>query len=180
VAFAARGDERIAGVVSLAGTTQTMEEGLIGQLKRMEEIRMAQWDLFTPLNIAMQRWTFQRCFDKLRSPDAYDPDEMCLGGGVTQKALKEYERQTRKTTATFQALRCPVMAIQGTVDRNIDPAVIKGLRRDLRGRDAETHYVAGLDHALTNALEPSKGPRDFDPRVKELLRAFLASIKRGP
>ena len=175
VAFAAQDNPHVAAVVSLAGTTQTFEQGLIGQLARMEAIRLDQWDPLGALNVWVQRLTFQRCFDKLR--EDYDPDEMCLGGGVTQRALKTWEAQALRTTAVFRALRCPVLAIQGTVDRNIDPAVIRGLRRDLHDRDAEVHYVAGLDHALTNAVEPVT-PRRFDPRVEGLLRRFLRSVKR--
>jgi hypothetical protein len=41
--------------------------------------------------------------------------------------------QAACTTAVFRALRCPLMPIQGTVDRNIDPAVISGLRPSTRG-----------------------------------------------
>ncbi|MBW2529413.1 MAG: alpha/beta fold hydrolase [Deltaproteobacteria bacterium] len=175
--FVAHQDSGVAAVIMLAGTTQTFEQGLIGQLRRLEEIRWGQLDPLGALQIAGQRRKFQRCFDKLRGD--YDPQEQCLGGGVTLRALAEYQEYAAKTVARIGALRCPLLALFGSVDRNIDPAVADEVERALEGKPGEVHVIAGMAHSLTNAVRPST-PTELDPGLVEALTTFLRAVRVRP
>jgi alpha-beta hydrolase superfamily lysophospholipase len=172
--FVAHAAEGVAGVILLAATTQTMEVGLIGQLNRLKQLRLDQYDLLGALTARAQRDHYRRCFERIRAD--FVADEMCIGGGVTQQALKEGEAMAAKTVEKAATLPVPVLAIQGALDRNIDPAVITGLRDALAGRDASVHYVSGVGHTLTDAYRPAE-PR-LAPAVEEAIVTFLRSIRR--
>lgn len=175
-AFVAHDNPSVAAVIFLAATTQSFEHGLVGQLERIEAIRLAQFDVFGTINWSVARRTYQACFDKMR--DDYDASEECLGGGVTQRALKEYEEFGKDTVARIEALAVPWLAIQGTLDRNIDPEVIFGLRDLAKTRDAEAHYIEGIGHSLVNGLDQPE-PATIDARVFSVMGAFLSSVKSG-
>lgn len=173
--FVAADDPSVVAVVMLAGTTQTFEEGLIGQLERLESIRWRQLDPLGALQVAGQRRKLQRCFDELRGD--YDPDDQCIGGGVTQRALAEYLEYGARTVGRIQQLRCPLLAVFGSVDRNIDPAVAAEVKQALRGKAGEVHVIAGMAHSLTDALAPADPPA-LHPELVEVLGEFLRSVKR--
>jgi len=108
----------------------------------------------------------------------YRPDEVCLGGGVTQRALGELILHEKDTSAALGDLTMPVMALQGSVDRNIDPEEIPGpIATALRGHDDELHYVPGVNHLMVNVLTSLKAPT-LDADVARRIRAFLASVRR--
>jgi hypothetical protein len=72
----------------------------------------------------------------------------------------------------------PVMALQGSVDRNIDPEEIPGpIASALRGHDHELHYVPGVNHLLVNVLTSREHPT-LDADVARRIRSFLASVRR--
>jgi alpha-beta hydrolase superfamily lysophospholipase len=163
---------KLAAVVMLAGTIQTLEQGLIGQLQRLADVRLSQWDALGALAIRFQLRDYAECFDKLRHH--YDANEMCLGGGVTQAAVKDGEEMARQALPTLKALDAPLLALQGTVDINIDPATPTTLREALTGRDAEVHYLAGVGHSLTNVYETDEPA--LSAQVAKVISTFLGSI----
>jgi len=71
--FVATDNKHVAVVVMLSGTTQSFEQGLIGQTKRIEAYRLQQLDVFNTLSLWWVRRGWQACFDDLR--DDYQPDE---------------------------------------------------------------------------------------------------------
>ena len=176
--FAAEGDPRVAAVVMLAGTTQRFADGLFGQLGRFADHRRSRFDYFTAWAVELQFSALRTCIEQLDGP-SYDPDDGCVGGGVTLRALEEYHRYSDRTGEVMRSLACPILALQGNADINIDPEEIPRMQEILRGRDAELHRIHGVSHALTNVLGPGQPP-ELDAQVLEVLRAFLASVKRPP
>lgn len=171
--FVAAGERSVAAVILLAGTTQTMEEGLTGQLERFARLRLEQLDVLGALGARAQRDRYQRCFDRLRS--AFDPTEQCMGGGVTQQALLEGEELARKTVDRLRELTVPVLAVQGVLDRNTDPQVAVILREIMSSRDGEVHFVAGVGHSLTDAARPAD--RQLAPVVTRAIGEFLRTVR---
>ena len=169
----AEGQDGVRAVMLLAGTTEPFEVGLIAQLERLAQIRRRQLDFLASINIALATRKYRGCFDRLEGP-GYQPDEMCLGGGVTQRALKEYRAMSLRVPELLRAAPYAIMAVQGSVDRNIDPLEIPRVARLCAGRDVETHYVEGVDHPLTNAMKPAA----LDDTVKARIATFLASVGR--
>jgi alpha-beta hydrolase superfamily lysophospholipase len=175
--FVARGRTDVAAVILLAGLTETFDVALTSQLERLSRIRAKLWDPIGAWSVKLQKGRFAGCFDKLEGA-MYRPDEVCLGGGVTQRAMKELIAHEKETSAAMGALTMPVMALQGSVDRNIDPEEIPGpIASALRGRDHELHYVPGVNHLLVNVLTSMKQPT-LDPDVARRLTAFLSSVRR--
>lgn len=164
----ANAEPRVAAVVMLAATTQTLEAGLTGQLERVAELRREQYDVFGMLRARSQADHHRACFHRMRTE--LSPDEVCVGGGITQQALAEGEDMARATLAEVAALKVPVLAIQGTLDRNIDPAVITELRDVLAARVAAVHYVSGVSHSLVDAYQPAH------PRLAAAVEAALVSF----
>ncbi len=173
--FVAHGDQRVAAVVMLAGTTETFEQGLLGQFRRLEEARKEQWDYLGAFGVYLERMIYQQCIEDLTSD--YQPDVSCIGGGVTQRALKEYEELNHQTDGRLRDLHCPLLALQGNVDRNINPNQISHIQDIMKGKDAEFHYVKGVNHALTDALEPSNPPV-LAPAIEVVLKQFLSTTAR--
>jgi len=103
---------------------------------------------------------------------------MCVGGGVTQAALKDYLQYAARMPAILGAGTSPVMAVQGSVDRNIDPMAIPKIGAALGARDHELHYVPGVTHDLVNVVTPAARP-GVDAEVKRRLSVFLASVRRS-
>lgn len=171
--FIARGSSHVAAVVMLAGPLDNFRDGALGQLERVAQIREEQYDYLGAWSVRQLNLTpLQTCFEKLETN--YDPDEFCIGGGVTQAALREYIALGDQTLEVLQGLGLPIFAAQGTLDRNIDPGDIRDLRDQLEG-DAEFHYILGMNHALTNSLEPSSPPA-LDPALLSRLDRFLDSV----
>jgi uncharacterized protein len=175
--FVAEGDERVAAVLMLAGTTQRFGVGLLGQLERFAALREEQYDFFSALAVRAQASSIRECIGKLDTR-GYDPNEQCLGGGVTLRALASFHAYEDRTADVMREMHCPLFAIQGSADINIDPEEIPRMRRILRGRDAEVHRVPSVSHPLTNALSPPD-PMAIDAEVLRLIARFLASVKRG-
>lgn len=171
-----QGDERVAAVLLLGGSTQTLGHLMIEQLERFGEIRKMQYDYLTPWLLRFNLAPIRACFEPIWD-GTYDPEQICMSG-VTQRALADYEAFAARTGEVLQTVDAPLFAIQGTVDINIDPAEIPRMRDLLTGRDAELHHVRGLDHSLTDQLEPSD-PVRFDEEAVDRILTFLRSVPWG-
>lgn len=176
-AAAAKRDD-VAAVAVLGGFLSGFERTLIGQHERLESIRMRQWDPFGALNVRSTRIGMQRCFDALDDAAGDDAagDDECIGEGVTQRALKEYDQLAAGTVQRLRAGSYALFALQGSVDRNVAPERFFALKGELAGRDAELHYVRGVDHSLT-ALDVDPRAPVVAPVVLERLRAFFSRVE---
>lgn len=184
----AAADPRFAAVVMLAGFTGTFRDALLDQLERIAVIRERQWDLLGAWSTRAQAASIRHCLDKMEAPlptaSPGDPDpleEMCIGGGVSLRALAEYETLNRRTVAAIQQLEVPLFAASGTVDRNVPPAELSTIREAARGKDAEFHLIAGMGHGLRGLLQPADPPV-IHPELLRRLDGFLASVPwpQGP
>ncbi len=173
--YIAHENARVAAVIMLAGVMDDFETGLLGQLERLAEARAAQWDLIGAWGVRQEKAKYAPCFERLRTK--YDPNEVCIGGGVTQAALKDYMDYAARMPTVLAAGRSPVFVIQGSVDRNIDPMAVPKIGKALGARDHELHYVPGVSHGLVNVVTPTK-PASVDADVKRRIALFLASVKR--
>lgn len=173
--YVAHENPRVVAVIMLAGPIDGFERGLTGQLERLAQAREAQWDPLGAWGVRQEAKKYAPCFEKLRSH--YDPEEMCIGGGVTQAALKEYEEYVKRMPAVLAAGTSAVMALQGSVDRNIDPDAIPQIGAALGARDHELHYVPGVSHDLVDVVSPTKPPHVAE-EVERRIAAFLSSVKR--
>ncbi len=170
----AAADDRIVAAVMLAGFTGTFRDAMIDQLERVADIRAGQWDWFGAWSVQLQSRVYATCLNKLDGD--YDPDEQCLGGGVSLQSLAEYDELNRRTPATLGALDKPVFAISGTVDRNIPPEEMALIKAGIAGGDAEFHLIAGMGHGLTDMLEPADPPV-LHPELVERLTTFLSTLR---
>lgn len=173
--FVATGTPGVAAVIMLAGLTGTFDTSLIDQFSRIESIRLRQWDVLGALSIREQKSIYQKCFAKLAGP--HDPADGCVGGGVNLGQLASFIAYEKQTLDKMRGLSCPLMVVQGTVDRNIDPAEIPRITDAMKGRDLEVHMIRGVAHTLLNALDP-KRPPEIDQALRDRIRAFLTSVKR--
>ncbi|MCB9587328.1 MAG: alpha/beta fold hydrolase [Polyangiaceae bacterium] len=164
----------VAAVISLSGLFESFSQALIDQLQRISDIRKQQWDYFGPLNVFFQRSKLQDCFDNLNGPQ-YVPEQVCIGGGVTQKALKEYSERSATGVQELKRLKVPLFLSQGTLDRNVSPQLFQQLKADLSTQDAELHFIAGMDHSQTQALPPA-GKLELDSKLLEYLQHFLSTV----
>ncbi len=174
--FVAHEEPHVAAVLMLAGPTDRFGDGMIEQLGRFAAIRRSQYDYFAVYAVEAQADELRACLSKLETP-AYDPDEQCLGGGVTLRAMASFHALEDRTGEVMRSLHCPLFALQGSADINIHPEQIPRMQAILRGRDAEVHRVHGVSHPLTNAIDPPDPPA-FDPVVIERITTFLGSVKR--
>jgi pimeloyl-ACP methyl ester carboxylesterase len=174
--FVGHDDPRVAAVVMLAGPTGRFADGLLGQLELFAALRREQYDYFTAYMLDRQIADIRSCTSQLERP-GYDPEEQCLGGGVTLRALASFHAYEDRTPEILRTLHCPLLALQGSADINIDPGEIPRIRRIVAGRDAEVHRIPGVSHVMTNAITPPD-PMELDPRVLDVLSRFFASVKR--
>lgn len=171
----ANDDERVAAVVLLAGAAGTFTEVVVDQLEDLAQIRAAQMDPLGAWATRLQADRYRDCMGQIDGD--YDPDDPCVGGGVTLQALAEYEALNRTQADVIAGLDIPLCAINGTVDRNVSPHHLERIREAAAGRDAEFHLVGGVGHGLCNLVEPTS-PREIDEAVMERLVGFLGSVKR--
>ncbi len=175
----AHGDSRVAAVVSLAGATQNMMQGIVGQLREMATIRRRQWDVYGAWILDLSASKYEACFSRLQG--AYDPTDPCMGGGITLRALEEEKILADSTSDTWADLACPALVVHGTLDRNVHPRVAADLAVRLRTRDAEVHLIDGTGHLLDERVEAEATGQGaeirFDPRVVAALSAFLGSVR---
>jgi pimeloyl-ACP methyl ester carboxylesterase len=158
----------------LAGSIFPFRQGLSGQLRRFADIRLAQADLLNYLLLHKKADDFEACLEEASSaPEA--PQE-CLFN-VTFRAFAEEAERASTTLATLTSLDVPLFALQGVLDRNIDPQSLERVAEAVAERDAEVHVVGGVGHTLVHEAD-SDEPR-LSPEVAELLRDFLASVKRA-
>jgi len=167
------GDERVAAAILYGGSTETFGEVIINQIERAGELRKRQWDYITgPLAIPVQLEPYRQCYDPIWA-GTFDPDEKCRG--VSFKAIADYETLLRTTGAVMGDLHCPLMAIQGSGDVNIDPVEIPRMQTFMKGRDAEFHYIYGLDHNLVSLFDRPE-PIVVDSEALARFQQFLASV----
>lgn len=173
--FVAEGDGRVVAVVMLAGTTQPFDALLVEQIERQLDARRAQLDLAAPLNFWLLPKPWEACFATVRA-GGFEPDAPCMAGASNQ-AFAEYFALADRTADVLRALDCPVFAIQGSADINIDPEEIPRLRGILAGHDAELHRVPGMGHGLTDSVSPASPPT-IHPELLSRLERFLTSVRR--
>lgn len=113
----------------------------------------------------------------------------CFGGGwslqtaisASPDAAVIYYGNVVVTADQVANLQTPLLGHFGTLDKNINPAMVGGLQRALREADREhlltTHWYTA-DHAFAN---PTGGRYDEDDAALSLARtlAFLESYLRG-
>ncbi|MEZ4370283.1 MAG: alpha/beta fold hydrolase [Polyangiaceae bacterium] len=171
------GDKRVVAVVSLAGATRNMMDGIVGQLREMGTVRRRQLDLYGAWMLDLQASRYDDCFSRLAGP--HDPHDQCMGGGVTLQALAEERILADTTVDTWTKLACPALVLHGTLDRNVHPRVAEELAHKLATRDAEVQLIEGTGHLLDDRSAPADHPV-FDPRVLAAMRAFFSSVKPLP
>ena len=169
-------DDRVVAVVMLAGFVRTFREGLTTQMERVADIRRKQWDYFSAWNVKLQTASLEACMARLDVN--YDPGDDCVGGGVSLQALAEYDVLNRTTLDVIANLDKPLCALNGTVDRNVEPEQLMDIREASRG-DAEFHLLKGVGHGLRNLVE-STDPPVIDPQVTEVISTFLSSVTVPP
>ena len=172
--FVVDGDRRIAGLVLLAGSTQTFEPLVVEQLGRYAEIRRGHLDYLGAWLLDAQADPVASCYARAREPGA-DLEATCLIASVPMREFLAYDDLVRTAPEVLGRLSCPTMAIQGTLDINIHPDQIPWYQKQLAGKDAEVHRLPGVSHPLTNGLAPTDPPQ-LDARVQTLLTDFVHSI----
>jgi pimeloyl-ACP methyl ester carboxylesterase len=173
--FVAVGEPGVVAVMMLAGLTEPFTTGLLEQFDRFRDVRLHQGDVFGALNVYVVRRSFAACFAQLDGP--HDPNNRCAGGGVTLAMLSDYGDYVARMPEVLRSETCPVFAIQGSVDRNINPLEMQKLAALLAGKDHELHYVPNVNHLLVNVVDGPKPP-SIDAEVERRITAFLASVKR--
>jgi len=166
-------DDRFVAVVMLAGMSGTFRDALLGQLEGLASIRQGQGDFVSAWAVRAQAATIDLCVGQLDG--AYDPADGCLGGGVSLRALAEYEDLNRTTLDVIGTLEVPLLAVGGTVDRNVPPEDLLAVQRAAAGRDAEVHLIGGMGHGLQELVDPEV-PAGLDPELLEVLDGFLGSV----
>jgi pimeloyl-ACP methyl ester carboxylesterase len=165
--------EGVSAVAMLAGSTFPFRHGISGQLRRIADIRLGQLDLVNAWVIGRSADDFDACLEQARAtPDA---PQACLHG-VTARAFDQEAERAATTLPTLSRLAVPVFAIQGQLDRNIDPRSLDALAEALAPRDAEIHVVAGVGHTLVHE-DDADAPR-LSPDVAERLATFVESVPR--
>lgn len=175
VAHVAAGDRRVAGVVLFGGYVDVFDAAA-WQIGNHARTRLRQADLvgFGALSFMASRQ--RRCIEKLGTAE-YDPNEKCIGGSPTQAQVKEVVAYESHTLERLASLDVPIMAIQGSVDRNIDPSTLPRLAKALDGRDVELHYVTRLNHLLVDVVD-GPSPPVLDPRIGALVKTFVRTLRR--
>ncbi len=173
VAQAAADDDRVAGLVMLAAIIGPADGSI--QLRNYGDLRLRQADVASWASLHVAIWNYDRCIQKMKTD--YDPNEGCISKSSPQRLVKDLLDYTSKTEAALTRVKAPILAVQGSVDRNIDPGTLPHLRELLPDADLELHYVPGVNHPLVDVLSDAE-PAHVAPRVAELLGAFLASIPR--
>ncbi len=166
-------DDRVAAVVMLAGFVGTFREGLTAQMERVADIRRKQWDYFGAWSVALQTAGPETCLAKLDTD--YDPGDLCMGGGLPLQAIAEYDELNETNLDVIANLDKPLCALNGTVDRNVEPEQLMAIREASQG-DAEFHLLPGVGHGLRNLVEPTDPPI-IDPQVSEVISTFLSSVE---
>ncbi len=171
-------DERIAAVVMLAGFQGPFSDLMVDQLDRLSSIHYGRLDIVTAWMVDLQAMGVRTCLKPLKEGD-YDPDDGCLGGGVTLEAVKEYDELGRSTPEVIGGLDVPLAALAGTVDRNVAPEELLAIRKAAKGLDAEFHLLPGVGHGLTNLVSPSSPPV-IDEKLLSKLDYFLQTAPQPP
>ena len=156
-------------LVWLAGFTGSFEDTLITQLDTFADIRRSQFDFLGAYMAQKQKEAFEVCF----ADEKQNKDEQCLGGGVRQGALFEYNRFTKSTLDKLSKVKAPTFLAQGNVERNVRPETLDELRRSRSLKDAEFHLLDGLNHSFVNVL---KGEAHLSPTLLQALDKFLLSL----
>jgi hypothetical protein len=168
------GDERVAAVVLMGGSTQSLGHLIMEQTERLGQVRKTRFDYVTQYLIGLNTSPYKSCFEPIWSGEEFDREEDCLPG-VSRGAMADYEVLAEGIGDVLVDLDFPVMAIQGSCDINIDPAEIARIQALMKGRDAEFHHVYGLDHSLTSLVEPQQ-PVYFDAEALRRINQFFATV----
>lgn len=175
-AIAVRLAKRVPGVaaaVMLAGSTRPFREGLPGQLRTLAELRREQLDPLNAYILDRRAEDFEVCLNKAAAtPQVSQP---CLFG-VSHQAFVDEATDAATADAAIASLPAPIFVAHGSLDRNIDPEIILGLRSRLRSRDAELHVIPDVGHTFV----PRSRSDDpvLAPELVEALERFFASVPR--
>jgi hypothetical protein len=165
-------DPRVAATILMGGSTQTFGALVLEQLHRYGELRKQRFDYLSQWLVALEAAPYRECFEPIMAND-FDPSDSCLG--IPMREWAAYEALAQKTGDVMTQLHCPLMAIQGSMDINIDPLEIPRMQEIMKGKDAEFHYVYGLDHSLVSHFDrPS--PIVVDEEALRRFRQFFASV----
>jgi len=167
-------DDRFVAAVMLAGFRGTFGALMVDQLERLASIYRGRLDVFTAAVVDLQAMGIRTCLKPLAEGD-YDPDDGCLGGGVTLQAVAEYDELNATTPEVLADLDVPLAALAGTVDRNVPPGEMLAIRDATDGGDAEFHLLAGVGHGMTNLVAPTDPPT-IDDEVLDKLDYFLQTV----
>jgi uncharacterized protein len=166
----------VVAVMMLGGLVETFDVGLVNQLRRFADIRSGQGDILSAWQLRRQATTFDNCF-ALIPKDPNSNKGFCAG--IPFRAWTEFINYGKKTEERLLNLKPALFALQGSVDRNIDPVTIPRIQKLLAGRaesDFEVHYVPEVNHDLVNVINPPVKP-ELDASVKARMVGFVTSVK---
>jgi len=146
-------EPKLTALVWLAGFAGSFEDTLLTQLDSFAKIRRTHFDFLGAYMAKKQKESFEICFAD-EAPE--DKDAQCLGGGVRQGALYEYNRFSKNTRAKLSKVERPMFLAQGNVERNVRPDT-------------------GLNHSFVNVLE---GDVHLSPVFLNGLDQFLLSLRK--
>lgn len=167
----AAAEPRVVATVMLAAFPEPFDGGA-WQVRHHAATRLRQGDVFGYFALLGMARKAEGCLNRLET--AYQANELCIPG-APQFVVKDMVDYGSRTATALRELRTPIFAIQGSVDRNIDPETIQRLGRQLADHDIELHYVPKLNHLLVDVVD-GKGPPAISEEVKRRLRVFLASV----
>jgi len=163
----------LAAVVMLAGSIYPFRQALSDQLRRVAALRAGQLDIVNAWLVRRAAGAFDACL--ANAADHPDAPQACLHN-VTFAAFDDEAERAATTLPAILSLEVPFFAVQGQLDRNIDPQSTQTLMEALADRDAEVHVLAGVGHSLVHESDRDN-PR-LSPELAERLAAFLASVPR--
>ncbi len=172
----ARDNPSVLAVALLAGTTESLGALLANQTQRKGQARAKRFDLWSKWSHQALADAMRACAQKTTQPK-HDPNEACMGPGLTLAMLAGYDALQNDANAALPTLNVPIIALQGTLDINVSPQQIDTYKTMLSGRDAEFHRLKGVTHSLTDGLGAGAGATGVDPRVLDLLDTFLGTLR---
>jgi dienelactone hydrolase len=170
--FVAAGQASVAALVLLGASVGPLEETLLEQLALVSHLHLEQWDPWSAAERSLERRALARCFSRLS--DDFEAEEVCVGGGVTQAALREGEALFRETLPALEAFDGPRLVVAGRLDGNVPAAVAQQIATALP--QAEVHIVDQVGHTFV-PIDTVDTPI-LSPEMLAVVVDFLGSIPR--
>lgn len=172
----ANDNPHVVGVVTLAGTTQSLGQVMAEQAERLAEARQRRWDLQGHWSQRAVAEAVRACLERLDDPGAND-DHACVTSTLSQRLLRQDRALAQEARTAMKTLEIPLMAVQGGLDLNVAPDQASRSKALRQGKDGEYHHLPGLTHALVRARPEVASPPRLDSRVTALLKAFVSSLR---